>query len=185
MTMPSRTFNIETGRWIGYGGNSGLSGFTLRVIDRPSHTVLADISLTPEQAFEMFSGGTLIATGGQGNDLEHVGKTMATKIVMVPRDVYKAAGRDKSETLRLSREWAQREHPDWEIYDAKLMNSGIDIVMHHWDGATDVVSKTLVTEAEIRADERERIARRLSHVPGSITRKRAVAIARTEVTDDA
>lgn len=118
---------LETGR--------ATDRLVIRVVDEVSRTMIASITLSPTQVWDMIGGAYVEADNCElTENFDRVGKTMKTdSVIYSPQDLraYSYAQRTTgAETM------ARADRPGWDEYDARAVGGGsgnVRVVMRRWE----------------------------------------------------
>lgn len=107
-------------------------GWTLRVVDEVSHTLLADVAIKPEDFLSIMRGGQIHVKGLVSPNLDRVGKKMRVWTQMVPTDV--SGWTSESAVLARSGEWAEANAGEpYDDLEIRRQNSGVTAIYRIWE----------------------------------------------------
>ena len=109
------------------------NSFHLRVEDKVSGELLADVMLTPDQWLRVTSGSHITAEGTVGRHLDRVGRKQVVRQLSVPRDALSTYNRDTSRTEAMN--WGLRHVETDESMEVRQTNSGWVVIYRSWPTA--------------------------------------------------
>jgi hypothetical protein len=126
--MVNREFSVHSGHW---NSSDGTLGMSLRIEDKSSGVLIADLRLTPEQAYNLMRGSRFDTEGEQSPHLDRVSKLMVAESLEVPGSIISSAS--YGERLKVARQWAREIAPDWDVYEPRRRNNGgISVTIRKW-----------------------------------------------------
>jgi hypothetical protein len=107
--------------------------FHLRIEDRTSSVLLADVTLTAEEWLRLTNGTMLTVDGDVSPHLERVGRKMVVRQVPVPRDAVPSYNR--TQAALEARDWAEPRAEEGETTEVRSTNSGWVAIYRAWPEA--------------------------------------------------
>lgn len=106
-------------------------GIHLQIEDETSGTLLAELDLSGERIWDLLRGTSFNTQAVISTDLDRVGLTMESEIVVAPKDKISHVSYDQA--LEAAVHWAKFNYPEWTTYDARRQSGGqVSVIMRRW-----------------------------------------------------
>jgi hypothetical protein len=107
--------------------------FHLRIEDRTSSVLLADVTLTAEEWLRLTNGTMLTVDGDVSPHLERVGRKMVVRRLGIPRNAVPSYNREQAAVE--ARDWAEPRAEEGETTEVRDTNSGWIAIYRSWPEA--------------------------------------------------